>query len=267
MNMLSLWLMASLEARVSSIVYVKYTLLLVLGTSACMVAAGWLLLRYKPAWLGLTNGAGYSGVLFGWLMLYAMMDPRGSTSVFGLAVPNLRAALRIPLRHAAAHPSRVVHWAPERHNHRTAHPPRPVPLLGPLPPPHRPPLAAPRLPVERQTALHLPSAVAGRRLSPHSHRAESETDSWCTQRERGKGRGTELQDNSPSHRRTVSAPAACAHEQLRTHWTIHRLSHALAYRLHLWNVSLFISPLLCALRRCVKEVLQWCLRVVPEEVV
>jgi membrane associated rhomboid family serine protease len=39
--------------------------------------------------LGLTAGAGYSGVLFGWLMIYAMQEPLGSTSVFSLAVPNL----------------------------------------------------------------------------------------------------------------------------------------------------------------------------------
>ena len=56
--------------------------------SVCAVA-GWLLLHYKPSWLWLTNGAGYSGVLFGWLMYYAMLDPTGSTSVFGLPVPNL----------------------------------------------------------------------------------------------------------------------------------------------------------------------------------
>ena len=51
--------------------------------------SGWLLSRYKPSWLWLTNGAGYSGVLFGWLMLYAMQNPLGSTSVFSLNVPNL----------------------------------------------------------------------------------------------------------------------------------------------------------------------------------
>ena len=51
--------------------------------------SGWLLSRYKPSWLWLTNGAGYSGVLFGWLMLYAMQSPLGSTSVFSVSVPNL----------------------------------------------------------------------------------------------------------------------------------------------------------------------------------
>lgn len=51
--------------------------------------SGWLLSRYKPSWLWLTNGAGYSGVLFGWLMIYAMIDPRGSTSILGLRVPNM----------------------------------------------------------------------------------------------------------------------------------------------------------------------------------
>ena len=89
MNMLSLWLLANMEEYYSPVVYLKYTLIMVLGTSACMVTAGWLLLRYKPSWLSLTNGAGYSGVLFGWLMIYAMQHPLGSTSVFGLAVPNL----------------------------------------------------------------------------------------------------------------------------------------------------------------------------------
>ena len=54
-----------------------------------LVCLGWLLLRYKASWLWLTNGAGYSGVLFGWLMLYAMQRPLGSTSVFGLPIPNL----------------------------------------------------------------------------------------------------------------------------------------------------------------------------------
>ena len=48
-----------------------------------------MLIRYKPSWLWLTNGAGYSGVLFGWLMIYAMQEPTGSTPVFGLHIPNL----------------------------------------------------------------------------------------------------------------------------------------------------------------------------------
>jgi len=89
MNMVSLWLMSYMESNLHSIPYLKYTLILILGTQACQIAAGWLLLRYKPERLGLTAGAGYSGVLFGWLMIYAMQDPRGSTSVFGLAIPNL----------------------------------------------------------------------------------------------------------------------------------------------------------------------------------
>ena len=89
MNMVSLWLMSYLEAALGSLLYLQYTVVLVLGTAACQVLAGWSLLRCRPQWLGLTNGAGYSGVLFGWLMLYAMRDPRGSTSIFGLPVYNL----------------------------------------------------------------------------------------------------------------------------------------------------------------------------------
>ena len=56
---------------------------------AVPLRSGWLLQRYKPEWLRLTAGAGYSGVLFGWLMFYAMQAPLGSTSVFTLPVPNL----------------------------------------------------------------------------------------------------------------------------------------------------------------------------------
>ena len=40
MNMVSLWLMAYLEAGLHSVPYLKYTLLLVVGTQLCQVAAG-----------------------------------------------------------------------------------------------------------------------------------------------------------------------------------------------------------------------------------
>ena len=40
MNMVSLWLMAYMEAGLGSVAYLKYTLLLVCGTQACQIAAG-----------------------------------------------------------------------------------------------------------------------------------------------------------------------------------------------------------------------------------
>ena len=89
MNMISLWLMWYMEDRLTSIVYLKYTVVLILGCQACELLAGWMFTRWKPSWVRFTYGAGYSGVLFGWLMLYAMTDPLGSTSIFSVPVPNL----------------------------------------------------------------------------------------------------------------------------------------------------------------------------------
>jgi membrane associated rhomboid family serine protease len=89
LNMVSLWLMWYMEDELGSIAYLLYTAVLVLGCQACMVVGGFMLERWKPSWLSLTNGAGYSGVLFGWMMLYAMRDPLGSTSIFGLPIPSL----------------------------------------------------------------------------------------------------------------------------------------------------------------------------------
>ena len=40
MNMVSLWLLAYMEAALHSVAYLKFTLLLVLGTQACQIAAG-----------------------------------------------------------------------------------------------------------------------------------------------------------------------------------------------------------------------------------
>ena len=89
LNMVSLWLMWYMEERLGSLAYLLYTVVLIVGCEGCMVLGGWTLSRWKPSWLSLTNGAGYSGVLFGWMMIYAMEDPRGSTSIFGLPVPSL----------------------------------------------------------------------------------------------------------------------------------------------------------------------------------
>lgn len=78
MNMITLWLMYDNESEFGSGLYLHLTFLLVIGTNACMLAAGWLFTRYKPTWVRFTNGAGYSGILFGWLSIFSMIRPMGT---------------------------------------------------------------------------------------------------------------------------------------------------------------------------------------------
>ena len=84
MNMYATYVYGNLYERLhGSLLFSKYTFLIIIGENIFMLFISYLLKKYKPNWLHLTNSAGFSGVLFGYLGLFYLEYPFYSTPLLG----------------------------------------------------------------------------------------------------------------------------------------------------------------------------------------
>lgn len=88
-NLYALWLYGSMELMLGSITYCRYTFILFVLTSILELLCDWALKHHgRPGWFRDEYGAGYSGIVFGWIAFGALRSP-SSYPIFGVSIPSL----------------------------------------------------------------------------------------------------------------------------------------------------------------------------------
>ena len=88
-NLYALWLYGYIELALGSVTYVRYTWILFVLTSLLEILCDWSLKHHgRPGWFRDEYGAGYSGIVFGWMSFGALRFPQ-DFPIFGFSIPSL----------------------------------------------------------------------------------------------------------------------------------------------------------------------------------